>query len=277
MDVTWGKTLIAGAIVLLLSGCTASPNPASTPPASTLVVTRVTGDPEADRIIAILKASCERGKTDGLIVTESKTNTKHYLFPRKSEYGFQEWWNEMTEVSGQFELGGPPNSDLVCTESMFASRVVPKGSKPNENGVTFKYELAKISDSTFDWSMHRESPDFTTSRYTIEGDTLVSIAYMSDTKFEYQIGFGPFSGKIQDEHKRALKAAHAEYLYLTPPMYGMSFAEAKAYCKKHGLKIVLGGKDDELFYPSGAPGGKSDPKRMFVNVLDGVIVGVWTL
>lgn len=274
---TWGKLGALAVALLTLVGCSnTTPRPTPSPTVEKLVVKKITGDAEADRIIAILKSSCDRGKRNGLETYITQTKKTIWAFPQPNfAYSF-EWWSQMVDSKGKTELGGWVSGDIVCYESIFAERVVPAGSKPNAQGVTFNYKLVKINDTTFDWSMHRESPDFGTARYTIEGETLKAIRTAGENPFDYQISYGPFPSDIQEKYQKALIAANAQYMYLTPPMYGMTLEQAKAYCKKNGLTLLVAGEDEEMFYPSGPPGGKSDPKRMMVNILNGQISGVWT-
>lgn len=296
----WGKATVSALIVLMLSGCNAAIDPSanptsqttptskttptvpssatpSAPPSSNLVIKKITGDAEADWFIAVLNASCEAGKTRGLAAYVKNRHTTIYSLPVKDEWSYGMQWTMFTKTSGNVTVGGWPDGDVVCNEAGYASRVVAKGSPANNDGVVFDYKLVKVSDSTFDWSDYRQSSDFRPVRFTVENDLVSKIKMPEKDGYEYRIGYGPFSSQLNKSFQAALVEANAQYLYLSPPLWGMTLAQAEAYCKKHGLTVVVGEEDGVDNFPSGPPGGKSDPKRMIVNLMRGTIFGVWTM
>lgn len=273
----WGKTFALFAATLLLAGCAGAPTDGakpSTSPTPTLVIKSQTGDPEADKLIAIIHASCKLGTAKGMAIYNLNEKKTIYSFPGEVGPG-QEYLNEMTLSKGAYGIGGWPDGDPLCMASMYAERLVPKGSAKNENGVVFDYVLKKVDDSTYDLGMYQQSPTLFYSRFHLEANLVTSIKWHNGYSFD--ITYGPLGQKLVAERQKALVAQGLQYLPVGSKIFGMTLAEAKVYLKKHGLTLLLGGKDNVDFYPSGPPGGKSDPKRMIVNVLDGKIVGVWTM
>ncbi len=279
--------------VVLLTGCanTSSPRPsnssspstsaASTPspsasPSSTVKV--VTGEPKVDELIAILNASCQRGQDVGLVVSNPKQKQTIYTFPQQDRFVYWASWNMMTKTTQGYETGGwfSVDGDIVCNEATYANRVVPKGTPPNSNGVTFKYKYVEVKPGTVDWWVHRQSQSFDPVRISFANGLVTSIEY-STTKYRFDVSYGPFTKAIKDAYQATLISSGQQYMYLSPPLWGMTLAQAKAYCKTKGLTVVVGIEDGEDYFPSGPPGGISDPKRMIVNIMSGEIVGVWTM
>ena len=85
----------------------------------------------------------------------------------------------------------------------------------------------------------------------------------------------PFNAEIKQAYKKTLTASGYQYMYLGDQLWGMTLAKAQAFCKKHGLKLVVAEKDNVMLMPSGTQGGPFDPKRMNLNIMGGKIVGVW--
>ena len=279
--------------VVLLTGCapsptpsglpspsstpSASPSPSSTPSASpSSNVKVVTGEPEVDEFIAILNASCQQGQNVGLAVAIPKEKQTTYAFPQSDYFVYGQSWNMMTKTTDGYEIGGWFDGDVLCNEARLANRVVPKGTPPNSNGVVFKYKYVETKPGTVDWSVNREMQSFDPVRFTYVNGLVTSVEF-STTKYVFKTSYGPFSKTIKDAYQAALVSSAQQYMYLSPPLWGMTLANAKKYCKKNGLTVVVGMKDGEDFFPSGPPGGISDPKRMIVNIMSGKIVGVWTM
>jgi hypothetical protein len=267
--------------VILLTGCAtnndpdASPSltPSSSPTSSSKVIT---GEPVVDDFIAILNASCKKGKDVGLAAYIPKIKQTTYAFPQSDSLVYGQSWNMMTKTTRGYEISGWFDGDPACLEASYANRVVPKGTPANANGVIFDYKYVEVKPGTVDWSVHRQSQSFDKVRISYANGLVTSIEYL-ETKYVFEISYGPFSKTINDAYQTALVSSGQQYMYLTPPMFGMTLAKAKAYAKTKGLTVVVGIEDGEEFYPSGPPGGVSDPKRMIVNIMSGEIVGVWTM
>ena len=276
--------------VVLLTGCapsptpsglpspsstpSASPSPSSTPsasPSSTVKV--ITGEPKVDEFIAILNASCKQGQNVGLAVAIPKEKQTTYAFPQADYFTYGQSWNMMTKTTDGYEIGGWFDGDVLCNEARLANRVVPKGTPPNSNGVTFKYKYVEVEPGTVDWSVNREMQSFDPVRFTLVNGLVTSVEF-STTKYVFKTSYGPFSKNIKDAYQAALISSAQQYMYLSPPLRGMTLAQAKKYCKKNGLTVVVGVKDGEDFFPSGPPGGISDPKRMIVYIYNGIISDV---
>jgi hypothetical protein len=273
----WGKTCALIGATLLLAGCSGAPTEVDKPSASStpsLVVKSQTGDPEADKLIAIVHASCKLGTARGMSIYNPNEKKTIYSFPGHVGPG-QEYLNEVTLSKGEYGIGGWPEGDPLCMASMYVERLVPKGSAKNVNGVVFDYVLKKVDDSTYDLGMYQQSSTRFYTRFHIENNLVSSLKW--ENGYLFNINYGPLDQKVIAARQKALVEQGLQYLPVGSNIYGMTVAEAKAYLKKHGLTLLLGGKDNVLFYPSGPPGGKSDPRRMIVNVLDGKIVGVWTM
>ncbi len=236
----------------------------------------VTGEPVVDEFIAILNASCKQGQTVGLAVAIPKAKQTTYAFPQSDYFVYGQSWNMMTKTTDGYEIGGWFDGDVLCNEASNANRVVPKGTPPNANGVTFKYKYVEVKPGTVDWSVNREMRSFDPVRFTFVNGLVTSVEF-STTKYVFKTSYGPFSKTIKDAYQAALVSSAQQYMYLSPPLWGMTLTQAKAYCKKKGLTVVVGIEDGEDYFPSGPPGGISDPKRMIVNIMSGKIVGVWTM
>ena len=267
---TWGKIATTAAAVLLLTGCSASvpqdssptvePSPSAT---STLQVKNFTGDPEADRLFSILEASCQHGKDVGLAVYVAQEAETMYTFAQPDEWSYWQAWNMMTVDKNGSGVGAWIDGDIVCREWNYVGR-------PLETNGKLDFELEKIDEQTFDLSVGRPSVNgFGTSRIVIADDLVKSI---EDKNYTWQVSYGPFTKEVTDLYQETLVEAGWQYHYLTPPMWGMTLGEAKAYAKKHGLTVVVGMQDNETFEIE----GPSDPKRLIVNLGNGQIVGVWT-
>ena len=276
--------------VVLLTGCapsptpsaspspsstpSASPSPSSTPSASpSSNVKVVTGEPKVDEFIAILNASCKQGQNVGLAVAIPKEKQTTYAFPQADYFTYGQSWNMMTKTTDGYEIGGWFDGDVLCNEAAYANRVVPKGTPPNSNGVVFKYKYVETKPGTVDWSVNREMQSFDPVRFTLVNGLVTSVEF-STTKYVFKTSYGPFSKNIKDAYQAALISSAQQYMYLSPPLRGMTLAQAKKYCKKNGLTVVVGVKDGEDFFPSGPPGGISDPKRMIVYIYNGIISDV---
>ena len=277
------KASAAVIAVVLLTGCapgptpSGSPSPSSTPsasPSSTVKV--VTGEPAVDDFIAILNASCKHGQDVGLAVAVPKQKLTTYAFPQSDPFVYGQSWNMMTKTTQGYEIGGWFDGDVLCNEAGYANRVVPRGTPPNSNGVTFKYKYVEVKPGTVDWSVHRQSQSFDPVRISFANGFVTTVEY-STTKYRFDISYGPFTKTVKDAYKTSLISSAQQYMYLSPPLWGMTLAKAKVYCKKNGLTVVVGIEDGEDYFPSGPPGGISDPKRMIVNIMSGEIVGVWTM
>jgi hypothetical protein len=235
-----------------------------------------TGDPQADKLIAIIQASCELGKAKGMAIEVPNRKETIYSFPvAPDDNALDAYLNQLTFKGGKYELSGWPERDPVCTEAQFAERVVAIGSPKNKDGVVFDYVLKKIDDNTFDWSVYGESPDRSPVRISFANNLVTLIDW--NNGYSFKITYGPLDKKLADVRQQELVAKGMQYLPVGNKVWGMTLPEAKAYLKKHGLTLLVGIEDDVDHYPSGPPGNKSDPKRMIVNLIDGVIVGVWTL
>ena len=274
--------------VVLLTGCapgptpSGSPSPSSTPSASpsstpsaspSSNVKVVTGEPKVDEFIAILNASCKQGQNVGLAVAIPKEKQTTYAFPQADYFTYGQSWNMMTKTTDGYEIGGWFDGDVLCNEAAYANRVVPKGTPPNSNGVVFKYKYVETKPGTVDWSVNREMQSFDPVRFTLVNGLVTSVEF-STTKYVFKTSYGPFSKNIKDAYQAALISSAQQYMYLSPPLRGMTLAQAKKYCKKNGLTVVVGVKDGEDFFPSGPPGGISDPKRMIVYIYNGIISDV---
>ncbi len=253
------------------SSATPTPSPS---PSSTVKV--VTGEIEVDEFIAVLNASCKQGQSVGLSVVIPKVKQTYYQFPQPDIWVYEQSWNMMIKTTDGYEIGGWDDGDVLCNEAAHANRVVPKGSAPNQYGVVFKYKYVEIKPGTVDWSVNREFQSFDPVRFTFANGLVTSVEYPT-TKYVFKTSYGPFSKTIEDAYQAALISSAQQYMYLSPPLWGMTLAEAKAYCKKNGLTVLVGMKDGQDLYPSGPPGGISDPKRMIVYILSGKISGVWTM
>ena len=233
----------------------------------------VTGEPKVDEFIAILNASCKQGQNVGLAVAIPKEKQTTYAFPQADYFTYGQSWNMMTKTTDGYEIGGWFDGDVLCNEAAYANRVVPKGTPPNSNGVVFKYKYVETKPGTVDWSVNREMQSFDPVRFTLVNGLVTSVEF-STTKYVFKTSYGPFSKNIKDAYQAALISSAQQYMYLSPPLRGMTLAQAKKYCKKNGLTVVVGVKDGEDFFPSGPPGGISDPKRMIVYIYNGIISDV---
>ena len=214
---------------------------------------------------------------DGLAVAFAKTSKGTiYSFPAVNEWSFEQEWSMMTKTGSEWAFGGWVDGDVVCNEASFANRVVPKGTPANSDGVVFDYKLKKVNANTYDWSVFRQSSDFSPVRLTIKNDLVTNVEYI-DNETSYSVSYGPFDEAVTETYRKLLVDSGQQYMYLAPAMYGMTLSQAKAYCKKHGLSILVGAENGEMLYPSGPPEGKSDPKRMLVSIEGGQIVWVWTM
>ncbi len=272
----WGKLATIVATTLLLAGCSGAPVAKPTEsPTPTLVVKPQTGDPDADRIIAALSASCRLGKSKGMAIEVPSKKEIIYTLPMPANpLTLDTFLHTLTYVNGAYSLSGWPSDDPPCFEANYAERVVAKGSPKNSNGVVFDYILKKIDDNTYDWAVYRQSAERSFTRIKIENGLVSSLGMWGE---KFKITYGPLGAQLEAERKKALVAENVQYLDIGQHVWEMSFAEAKAYLKKRGLTILVGMEDGVDYYPSGPPGGKSDPKRMIVNIMDGKIVGVWTM
>jgi hypothetical protein len=270
----WAKVSAIAATTMLLAGCATSPTAKPTPtpsPSATLVVKAQTGDPVADKLIAILNASCAYAKANGLIIDDGKETW--YTFPQADEFAYTDFWNNLIYSNGKYSINGYPDGDPVCDEAAYTQGVVAIGSPKNGDGIVFDYKLKVINENTFDWNVYRGSSKRSFVRITIK-DNLVS----GLKSHEYlKVAYGPFSSKIVAAHQKALVAENLQYRPLASHVHGMKVAEARAFLKKNGLTLLIAMQDGVDFYPSGPPQGKSDPKRIMVNVQGGTIVGVWTM
>jgi len=277
----WGRVAATALAALMLSGCSANSAPTSKPTqsasqSSSLQIKKITGDPEADRLIAILNASCTKGRADGLAVELSGKKGTIYSFPAVDALSFEQVWSMMTKKGNEWAFGGWADGDVVCNEAGFANRVVPKGTPANSEGVVFDYQLKKVDEDTYDWSVFRQSPEFSPVRLTLKDDLISAVEY-KDNMASYAVAYGPFDDAVTESYREALVESGQQYLYLGQHIYGMTLFQAKAYCKKHGLTILVGAENGEMLYPSGPPEGRSDPKRMLVSIEGGEIVWVWTM
>jgi hypothetical protein len=224
-------------------------------------VKNFTGDPVADRLFSILEASCQHGKDAGLAVYVPQEDETMYTFAQPDEWSYWQAWNMMTVDKNGSGVGAWPDGDIVCQEWFYVGR-------PLEANGKLDFELKKIDEHTFDLSVVRYSTAETT-RIVIANDLVKSI---EDKNYTWQVSYGPFSKEVMDLYQETLVEAGWQYHYLTPPMWGMTLDEARAYAKKHGLTVVVGEQDNESFEIE----GPSDPKRLIVNLHDGKILGVWT-
>ncbi len=229
----------------------------------------------ADRLIAIIERSCKLGQANGMAIHIPSTKQTIYSFPPKAGENQYDYLNQMTLAKGKYGIGGWPDGDPLCLASAYVERLVPIGSHKNADGVVFDYVLKKVDSQTYDLGTFDQSPTRTFTRYHFEGDLITSMRWENDLSFE--ITYGPLDKKLVAARQKALIAAGLQYLPVGNNIFDMTLAEAKVYLKKHGLTLLVGMQDGVDFYPSGPPGGKSDPKRMVVNIMDGKIVGVWTL
>jgi hypothetical protein len=134
--------------------------------------------------------------------------------------------------------------------------------------------LKKVDDSTYDLGLYGQSPTLTFARYHFEGDRITWMKW--DKGYLFEITYGPLSEELKSARQKALVEEGLQYLPVGQKVWGMTLPEAEVYVKKQGLTIVVGMEDGIEYFPSGPPEGKSDPKRMIVNIMDGKIVGVWT-
>lgn len=235
-----------------------------------------TGDPAADRLIAIISASCKFGQSQGMAIYVPEEKETIYSFPVAPDANaLDSYLDHMTFKDGKYGIGGWPELDPLCSEDLYAEHVVGRGSRPNDQGVIFDYDLKKVDDNTYDWAVYRGSPDRTFSRITFEDGLVTSIKWSNG--YLYKITYGPLDKKLETIRNRELVAEGLQYMRVGNKVWGMTVPQAKAYLKKHGLTLLVGMEDDVDYYPSGPPFNKSDPKRMIVNVIGGEIVGVWTL
>lgn len=272
----WGKVWAIVATTALLAGCAGSPAAKTTPtPTETFLALSQTGDPEADKLITIIRASCKLSQDNGMSVYIPNRKDTIYSFAPEAGGQQNDYLNQLTLSKGKYGIGGWPDGDPLCLASMYAERLVPNGSSKNEQGVVFDFVLNKIDDSTYDLGMFQQSPTRSFTRFHVEGNLVTSMKW--DNGYVYEITYGPLDRKMRDIRQKVLVAEGLQYLPVGQKVWGMTLAEAKVYLKKQGLTLLVGGKDGEYYYPSGPPGGKSDPKRMIVNIMDGKIVGVWTM
>ncbi len=238
----------------------------------------VTGEPEVDEFIAVLNASCKQGQKVGLAVAIPKEKQTTYAFPQSDYFVYGMSWNMMFKTTDGYQIGGWYDGDVLCNEAAYANQVVPKGSAPNQYGVVFNYKYVEVKPGTVDWSVNREFQSLDPVRFSFANGLVTSVEYpTSKSKYVLKTSYGPFDKSIKDAYQAALISSGNQYMYLSPPLYGMTLAQAKAYCKKKGLTVVVSVKDGSVFFPSGPPGGISDPKRMMVYIYDGIISGVDTM
>lgn len=272
----WGKVWAIVATTALLAGCAGSPAAKTTPtPTETSLVKSQTGDQEADRLINIIGASCKLAQDNGMSVYIPKSKETIFSFAPEAGGQQNDYLNQLTFSKGKYGIGGWPDGDPLCLASMYAERLVPKGSSENEQGVVFDFVLNKIDASTYDLGMFMQSPTRSFTRFQVEGNLVTSMEW--DNGLVFEITYGPLDRKMRDIRQKVLVEEGLQYLPVGQKVWGMTLAEAKVYLKKQGLTLLVGGKDGEYYYPSGPPGGKSDPKRMIVNIMDWKIVGVWTM
>jgi hypothetical protein len=268
------KVSAAVVAALLLTGCAPGPTPSASPSSTVKVIT---GEPEVDEFISILNASCKQGQKVGLAVAIPKNKATTYAFPQSDYFVYEQPWNMMTKTPDGYQIGGWSfDGDVLCNEAAIANRVVPKGSAPNQYGEVFNYKYVEVKPGTVDWSVQREFQSFDPVRFSFANGLVTSVEYPT-SKYVLKYSYGPFSKTVDDAYEAALISSGNQYMYLSPPLWGMTLSQAKAYCKKNGLTVVVGVKDGDVFFPSGPPGGISDPKRMIVFIYDGIISGVATM
>jgi hypothetical protein len=266
---TWGKIATTAATVLLLTGCSAPAPQASSPTAepspsatSGLAIVNITGDRESDWFIAVLKASCQRGKDAGLAVYVPQEQETIYTFPQQDDWSYSAYWNMMTTTGAGSDIGGWFDGDVICNESRYL-----------EGNLGGDLNLRKINDTTFEWTAGRPSAaEISTATFTIKNDLVQVIEEDGSMDFTFQLSYGPFSQEKLDTYNDTLVASGDQYMYLTKPMWGMTLEGVKSYAKTHGLTVVVGVQDSEYFEIK----GPSDPKRMIVSLGEGRVVVVWT-
>ena len=272
----WGKLAALLASAILLSGCAGQSNSTPTPtPTVSLEIKARTGNPDADRLIATLIASCELSKKQDFAVETPSLNSTIYSFAMPSKpLPLDDVLHQMAKKDGKYEVSGWPDGNPLCGEAMYADRVVPLGSPKNNDGIVFDYIIKKVSDNVFDWTIYRDSQYRRPYRITLEDNLVRSMK--TDNGLVFNFSYDPLPASLEKIHQKILVEANMQYLALGEQMWDMTVPEAKAFCKKHGLTLLVGAEDGTYLFPSGPPGGKSDPKRMIVNTSDGKIVGVWT-
>ena len=267
------------ALSLLLTGCAGSTPKASQSPTSSATESSLAAEgalvTDETEIAAFKKAvldSCARATKDGLIVEILSEDKTIYRAPSKQEFGSPSGADQITRIGSKYELGGWPSGDPLCGEAAWVENIDyhAKNDPSNEAG---DYELRKVSEGDFQWTVHRGSPSFNPYGIQIKGGSVVRISTNND--FVYDISYGPFNADIKQAYKKTLTASGYQYMYLGDQLWGMTLAKAEAFCKKNGLTLVVAEKDNVMLMPSGTQGGPFDPKRMNLNIMSGKIVGVW--
>jgi hypothetical protein len=275
-----GKLSVAAiALTLALSGCASSTPKASQSPTSSATESSlaaegvvVTDETEIEEFKKAVLASCDRANKDGLIVDILSEGETIYRAPSKQEIGSPSGADQITRIGSKYQLGGWPSGDPLCGEALWVENINDhaKNDPSNEAG---DYELRKVSEGDFQWSVHRGSPSFNPYGIQIKDGSVVQIS--TNNGFVYDISYGPVNAEIKQAYKKTLTASGYQYMYLGDQLWGMTLAKAQAFCKKNGLKLVVAEEDNVMLMPSGTQGGPFDPKRMNVNIMSGKIVGVW--
>ena len=239
---TWPVLAAAIAVTLALSGCASSTPKASQSPTSSATESSVaaggdvvTNEAEIEAFKKAVLDSCDRANKDGLIVDILSEGETIYRAP-SSQDGSPSGADQITRIGSKYQLGGWPSGDPLCGEALWVENINDhaKNDPSNEAG---DYELRKVSEGDFQWSVHRGSPSFNPYGIQIKDGSVVQIS--TNNGFVYDISYGPFNAEIKQAYKKTLTAAGYQYMYLGDQLWGMTLAKAQAFCKKNGLKLVV--------------------------------------
>ena len=272
-----GKLASVGiALALVLTGCAspspkASQSPTSTPSETTAAGTPITDEKTIQAFMDTVTKSCERAKEFGLAVEIPDRNEAIFTSATKQEFSSPSGSDMITRSGTKYELGGWPSGDPLCGEAGWVKNVehYAKDDPTNEAG---DYALSQISQTEYAWTVHRGSPEFNPYAIEIKDGWVTRIS--ANGGYVYEISYGPLSKEIQAAFKKTLAAAGHQYMHLGDQLWNMTFAQAKVFCRKHGLTLVKAEEDNVMLMPSGTA-GPFNPKRMNVNVMSGKIVGIW--
>ena len=263
---TWGKLAITFIAVASLTAC-APQTPTPKPKASVSVAVQ-TGDVAADSFIAVLNASCERIRTDGVsieVVGENETIISRA--ETRPDTSAQEW-NMATVVAGKYSLGGWIDGDPVCNEALYAERLTAESVSGKD------FSLTEVKPGVIDWSIQRQSSSFDSNRFTV-ANGLVSQIEWPASSLTFKVSYGPLPKNILSAMDKALVDSGQQYMPIASVMFGMTEDAARAYATENGLSIVIAEFDEYGLPVISQPGDEDfNPKRMNLDFADGTVTMV---
>lgn len=262
----WGKTTITLIVLASLTAC--APQDSHLTPKASASVAVQTGDVAADGFIAVLNASCERIRTDGVSIEAVGENETILSRAETRPDTSAQDWNMATLVSGKYSVGGWMDGDPVCNEALYAERLTSE----SVSGKHFK--LTEVQPGVFDWSIQRQSPSFDPYRFTVTNG-LVSQMVWPISSLTFKVSYGPLPKDILSAMEKARTAAGQQYMPIASVMFGMTEDDARTYASENGLAVVVAEFDETGSPIIPQPGDVNfDPKRMNLDFADGTVTMV---